>query len=97
MAAKKAKQHPREEPLISAVARRLGQAAGAVTNLTQGLLAHVSAENSSELPAQRTDQKTTARPAVKRSVPHPKKRIRRAAATTAKSKPAVAKHTRSHS
>jgi hypothetical protein len=110
MAAKKAKEQLRQEPLLSAVARKLGQAAGTVTNLTHGLLAHGSAEDSSALSAtiattvrraknqrtnRKTNQGTTAQPAVTRSVPHRKKKSRRAAAT-GKSKRAVAKRTRSH-
>jgi hypothetical protein len=109
MATKKAKAQLRQESLLSAVARKLGQAAGTVTNL----LVHKSAENSSALPAagvttirataargagkQRTKQKTTAHPAATKSMPHPKKRIRRASGTTGKSKRAAAKRTRSHS
>jgi hypothetical protein len=112
MAVKKAKEQLRQEPLLSTVARKLGQAAGTVTNLTHGLLAHGSAEDSSATVAttdrgagnrgtnqranQGANQRTTAKPAVTRSVPNPKKKSRRAAGTTGKSKRAVAKRKHSH-
>lgn len=102
MAAKKAKEHLRQEPLLSAVARKLGQAAGAVTNLTHGLLAHGTGENSSARPStvatnrrasptKRSAGKVSARPSVHRR----KKSAHRAVGTSKKTKLSSSKSARS--
>jgi hypothetical protein len=94
MAAKK-----RREPLLSTVARKLGQAAGTVTNLAHGVLTH-GLDNPSSLPATATTSVreaasvgATAKTAPARNVHHPKKRARRSG-TTAKTKRATAKSRR---
>jgi hypothetical protein len=100
MAAKKTREQLRQVPLLSAVARKLGQAAGTVTNLAHELLAHPVAKNGSAEPSsalattvrksknRRTNKRTAAQPVATRSVPHPTKR------TSGKSKRAVATRTR---
>jgi len=102
MAAKKAKAQLKREPLLSAVARKLGQAAGTVTNLAHELLAPESAENSSTRSATvatnrrasatiRSAAKASAGPSVHRR----KKPARRGVGTTRKTKLSSSKPTRS--
>jgi hypothetical protein len=95
MAAKK-----RREPLLSSVARKLGQAAGTVTNLTQGFLTH-GLDSLSQPPAaaaagvlDAASVGAGAKTAPARSVDHPKKRARRSG-TNQKTKRTSAKPTRS--
>ncbi|MFY9907082.1 MAG: hypothetical protein WAK62_18150 [Terriglobales bacterium] len=98
-----AKKEPvKQEPLLSAVARKLGRAAGTVTNLTHELLNHGLGEDSSSPSA---TEKPVVRKAANIGVPaksapagnahHPKKSARRAAGTTKKAKRAGAKRVRS--
>lgn len=89
MAAKK--QPITHEPLLSAVARKLGHAAGKVTNVTHGLLTHGLAGNVAALPATITTSVrkdanvgTPAKAAPVRIAHRRKKRARRADGSTKK-------------
>jgi len=100
------KKSVKQEPLLTAVARRLGQAAGTVTNLTHGILAHgLLIDGGSESPSALLAVETrvreaaivgkAAKPAADRSGHHPKKRTLHAVGTAKKAKSVGAKRTRS--
>jgi hypothetical protein len=98
------KQADTKEPLLSTVARKLGQAAGAVTNVAQGLLAREGTENSPPLSKtlttstrRKANTAAATEPASARTVRPAKKRGRRVTGAAPRAKRAAPKRKRSRS